>query len=134
MCVSNDRTVVGGRIGGVRADVVSARLCCAAVALIMLPACGAEDGSGGTDMAADELAPTDNPVEGLSISVECQGIDFTDRIYSPGGTALPNICEPFHATTNNPHAVRCTDAWPWYDTGFPGDDLCILPPEPDSSF
>jgi hypothetical protein len=38
---------------------------------------------------------------------------------------------PFNATTNNPYAVRCVDAWPWYKTTFPGDNFCILPPPPD---
>jgi hypothetical protein len=44
---------------------------------------------------------------------------------------LPKPCEPFHPTTNNPYAVRCVDAWDWYDSGYPGDDFCILPPPPD---
>lgn len=52
-------------------------------------------------------------------------------MYSPGGDVLPHPCEPFHPTTNNPYAVRCVDAWSWYDTGYPGDDFCILPPPPD---
>jgi hypothetical protein len=60
-----------------------------------------------------------------------QGIDLEGLVYSPGGTALPHPCEPFHPTTNNPYAVRCIDAWPGYDTGFPGDEYCILPPPPD---
>jgi len=54
-----------------------------------------------------------------------------DAMYSPGGTVLPFPCEPFHPTTNNPYAVRCVDAWDFYDSGFPGDDFCILPPPPD---
>jgi hypothetical protein len=52
-------------------------------------------------------------------------------MYSPGGNVLPNDCEPFHPTTNNPYAIRCIDAWPWYDTGFAGDEYCVLPPEPE---
>jgi hypothetical protein len=55
-------------------------------------------------------------------------------MFSPGGTVLPFPCEPFHPTTNNPYAVRCVDAWDFYDTGFPGDDFCILPPPPDKGF
>ena len=51
-------------------------------------------------------------------------------MYSPGGTALPHPCEPYHPTLNNPYAVRCIDAWPWYKTEYPGDEYCILPPEP----
>lgn len=61
----------------------------------------------------------------------CRGFSFEGLVYSPGGTALPNKCMPFDATTNNPYAVRCVDAWPWYKTKFPGDDFCILPPPPD---
>jgi hypothetical protein len=38
---------------------------------------------------------------------------------------------PFNATTNNPYAIRCVDAWPWYKTAYPGDNYCILPPPPD---
>jgi hypothetical protein len=52
-------------------------------------------------------------------------------MYSPGGDVLPNKCEAFHATLNNPYAVRCVDVWPWYKTRFPGDQYCILPPPPD---
>jgi hypothetical protein len=61
----------------------------------------------------------------------CRGFSFENLVYSPGGTALPNKCEPFHPTTNNPYAVRCIDAWPWFKTKFPGDNFCILPPAPD---
>jgi hypothetical protein len=32
---------------------------------------------------------------------------------------------------NNPYAVRCIDAKPEYDTGYPGDQFCILPPPPE---
>jgi hypothetical protein len=49
----------------------------------------------------------------------------------PRGDALPNKCEAFHPTLNNPYTVRCVDAWPWYKTAFPGDAYCILPPPPD---
>ena len=61
----------------------------------------------------------------------CRGFSFEGLIYSPGGTVLPNTCMPFHPTLNNPYAVRCVDAWPWYKTKFPGDDFCILPPSPE---
>ncbi|MET0388872.1 MAG: hypothetical protein ABW321_23065 [Polyangiales bacterium] len=82
--------------------------------------------AGGAPTAAagsGAAAPT-NPAD-------CQGFSFEGLKYSPGGTVLPNKCEPFHPTTNNPYAVRCTDAWPWYKTKFPGDNFCILPPPPD---
>ena len=61
---------------------------------------------------------------------DCRGLELEGLRYSPGGDVLPNSCKPFHPTTNNPYAVRCIDAWPWYDTGFPGDEYCILPPPP----
>jgi hypothetical protein len=82
------------------------------------------DGSGGMTMmtAGDGGAP---------MSGDCQGIDFKDIKYSPGGTTLPNKCMPYHPTLNNPYAVRCVDAWPWYKTNYPGDEFCILPPPPD---
>ena len=61
---------------------------------------------------------------------EAKGLDLDGLTHSPGGALLPYPCRPFHPTLNNPYAVRCVDAWPWYDTGFPGDEYCILPPEP----
>lgn len=61
----------------------------------------------------------------------CQGFKLEGLLYSPGGEVLPNTCEPFHSTKNNPYAVRCVDAWPWYKTQFPGDEYCILPPTPE---
>jgi hypothetical protein len=76
------------------------------------------------------IAPA-NPGEAAKDPAACRGFSFEGLVYSPGGTALPNKCQPFHPTTNNPYAVRCTDAWPWYKTMYPGDDFCILPPPPD---
>lgn len=61
---------------------------------------------------------------------ETRGLQLSGLMYSPGGDRLPYPCKPFHPTENNPFAVRCIDAWPWYDTGFPGDEFCILPPTP----
>ena len=87
-----------------------------------------DTGDGDDGMAADPAADAADPASG-----DCaeEGIDFDGLVYSPGGTLLPHPCEPFHPTTNNPYAVRCVDAWPWYDSGFPGDEYCILPPPPD---
>jgi hypothetical protein len=65
------------------------------------------------------------------IPLACQGIPLKGIKYSPGGTALPNSCEPFHPTLNNPYAVRCIDAIPDFSTGYPGDEYCILPPPPE---
>ncbi|MDD9947334.1 MAG: hypothetical protein OXU20_40220, partial [Myxococcales bacterium] len=74
-------------------------------------------------------APEQTPSEQTSGCTE-QGLELDGMMYSPGGTVLPHPCEPFHPTLNNPYAVRCIDAWPWFKTGFPGDEYCILPPEP----
>ena len=73
--------------------------------------------------------PTASP--GAPITKECQGFSFEGLVYSPGGNVLPNKCAPFHPTTNNPFAVRCVDAWPWWKTEYPGDQYCVLPPAPD---
>lgn len=69
--------------------------------------------------------------DGIAISAECRGFPMEDLRYSPGGTALPNKCKPFDATTNNPFAVRCIDVIADYKTRYSGDQYCILPPPPD---
>ncbi len=79
----------------------------------------------GTDGAVDDQVDEPSEAPCSEPSLELEGM-----MYSPGGTVLPRGCEPFHPTTNNPYAVRCIDAWPWYATDFPGDEFCILPPEP----
>jgi hypothetical protein len=71
------------------------------------------------------------PTPGNMPSGNCESLDLDGMVHSPGGNVLPNGCEPFHPTTNNPYAVRCVDAWPWYQTQFPGDEYCILPPVPE---
>jgi hypothetical protein len=73
---------------------------------------------------------TGTPVTGATPG-NCQGFPLEGLKYSPGGDVLPNTCMPFDPTTNNPYAVRCIDAWPWYKTKYPGDQFCILPPAPD---
>jgi hypothetical protein len=99
------------------------------------PPTGNGSGGGGASQAATDagtmmMAGTGGA--GGEMSGEaCQGFSFKDIKYSPGGDTLPNKCMPFHPTTNNPYAVRCVDAWPWYKTKFPGDEYCILPPPPD---
>ncbi|MDD9947796.1 MAG: hypothetical protein OXU20_42540 [Myxococcales bacterium] len=86
----------------------------------------------GTDPTSGNPAAQPGQETAPSPEGECAtaGIELEGLMYSPGGTALPFPCKPFHPTTNNPYAVRCVDAWPWYETGFPGDEFCILPPEP----
>ena len=71
------------------------------------------------------------PATGGPISMACRGFAFENILYSPGGDITPNICEAFHPTLNNQHAVRCVDVWPWYKTNYSGDQYCILPPPPD---
>jgi hypothetical protein len=83
---------------------------------------GADGGSVG-DAAARDAGKLGDP-----IPKECEGFPLEGLMESPGGSALPNKCHPFHVTLNNPYAVRCIDAWPWYKTPFPGDEYCILPP------
>jgi hypothetical protein len=87
-------------------------------------------------------APADTPITGVTpatpmtavpggpITKECEGFPLEGLTHSPGGTVLPNKCAPFHATTNNPYAVRCVDAWPWFKTAYMGDQFCVLPPTP----
>lgn len=58
----------------------------------------------------------------------CKGFEIVGLTESPGGDVLPNKCAPFDGTFNNPYAIRCIDADPSYDSGFPGDEWCILPP------
>ncbi len=69
--------------------------------------------------------------QGIAIPPECRGFDMDDFRYSPGGSALPDTCKPFDPTTNNPYAVRCIDVLPGFQTAYPGDEFCILPPPPD---
>jgi hypothetical protein len=65
-----------------------------------------------------------------SLPQRCKGFEVRGLQYSPGGTALPNTCAPFDSIYNNPFAVRCIDADPAYDSGYAGDEFCILAPEP----
>ena len=83
--------------------------------------------SAGAGASVNPPVPSSQPIDPTA----CRGFSFEGLIYSPGGTTLPNTCMPFHPTANNPYAVRCVDAWPWYKTKFPGDEVCILPPAPD---
>jgi hypothetical protein len=62
---------------------------------------------------------------------ECVGFEVLGLEHSPGGEVLPNTCAEFDRVRNNPYAIRCIDADPSYDTGWPGDEWCILPPDPD---
>ncbi len=81
-------------------------------------------------MAGDDAAGDDSPGQ---VTGDCgePSLELEGLMYSPGGNILPKGCEPYDATLNNPYAVRCIDAWSWYQTQFPGDELCILPPPPD---
>ncbi|HET6338383.1 MAG TPA: hypothetical protein VFG30_34405, partial [Polyangiales bacterium] len=37
---------------------------------------------------------------GANDPAACRGFSFENLIYSPGGSVLPNKCEPYNATTN----------------------------------
>ena len=90
-------------------------------------AAGATSSAPTGDMAGAGAAPEPTEDDG---PCETRGLQLSGLMYSPGGDRLPHPCKPFHPTENNPFAVRCIDVWPWYDTGFPGDEFCILPPIP----
>jgi hypothetical protein len=90
---------------------------------------GAMAGNAAPMAGAGTGAPAANG--GSTAAGACEGFKLEGLLYSPGGSVLPNTCMPFHPTKNNPYAVRCIDAWPWYKTKFPGDEFCILPPPPD---
>lgn len=85
----------------------------------------------GTGGAAGNTPPPEGACLDCAIPPECQGFAFKDIKYSPGGTTLPNTCAPWDPTLNNPYAVRCVDVYPAFDSGFPGDEFCILPPPPE---
>jgi hypothetical protein len=96
---------------------------------------GASSGGSGASGAPGSGGAPSTPSGGRGpdgrIVVECQGFPLDGLKYSPGTGPLPNKCAPFDATLNNPYAVRCIDAMPFFKTGYPGDNLCILPPPPD---
>ena len=98
----------------------------AGVAGAALPTAAA--GAGGAATTLPDSCPT------CAIPVQCRGFPFDGIKYSPGGSVLPNTCMPYHATLNNPYAVRCIDALPNFKTKFAGDQYCILPPPPDKGF
>ena len=102
---------------------------CADAQLETFPAASAGEGRHGDHASQEATSPSGKL--GDPIPSECRGFSFDDLMYSPGGNVLPNKCQPFHATYNNPYAVRCVDAWPWYKTPYRGDEFCILPPPPD---
>jgi hypothetical protein len=115
----------------------------AAIAVLSLGACAqSEEAFGAARMNADDpwtahvpsrdaatpdaIAPPD--ASDTAPSEDCSTV--RGALYSPGGSTLPKPCQPFHPTLNNPYAVRCVDALPDFESGFPGDDACILPPPP----
>jgi hypothetical protein len=86
------------------------------------------DASAATGADAGSSLPSDIGKLGEAIKPGCEGFALEGLMESPGGDVMPNKCHPFHPTLNNPYAVRCIDAWPWYKTPYPGDEYCILPP------
>ncbi len=91
-------------------------------------------GAGGPTMNPTMMPPAQEMCPTCSIPAECRGFSFDNLKYSPGGEVLPNKCQPYHPTTNNPYAVRCIDAIPNFKTKFAGDEYCILPPAPENGF
>jgi hypothetical protein len=80
------------------------------------------------------VSPEDSIDDEGRIVEACHGLPLVGMKYSPGGTTLPNKCAPAHVRDNNPYAVRCIDAMPDFETPFPGDEYCILPPPPELGF
>ena len=96
-------------------------------------------GAGGTNtpqqpMGMDPVTPTgagSDPTTPFDmLPANCKGFEVKGIKFSPGGSVLPNTCAPFHSIRNNPFAIRCIDADASYDSGYPGDEFCILPPDP----
>ena len=101
----------------------------------MMP--GATAGTGSSQMMPGMNMPVatgPDTCPTCGIPNNCRGFSFENLKYSPGGDVLPNKCEPYDPTKNNPYAVRCVDALPGYKTQYVGDEYCILPPPPDKGF
>jgi hypothetical protein len=98
-------------------------------------ACSSGDGGGGSAQDGPgepaDAGSQERGADGFGIPSECRGFPLEGIRFSPGGETLPNTCEPFHPTLNNPYAVRCVDALPHFETPYLGDEYCILPPPPD---
>jgi hypothetical protein len=92
------------------------------------PPVGGASGQGGAAGGGDEPMELDPETPWDDVPESCKGFEVRGLTESPGGDVLPNTCAPFDGTFNNPYAIRCIDADPAYDTGFPGDEWCILPP------
>jgi hypothetical protein len=92
------------------------------------PGAGAAGGAAPPTMVPPGELPDATPDR---IPENCQAYPLIGMKYSPGGDVPPNKCAKFHVTFNNQYAVRCIDAIAGYDTGFPGDEYCIIPPPPD---
>jgi len=76
------------------------------------------------EQAKDPLTPL------AMLPASCRGFEVAGLKFSPGGDVLPNTCAPFDNMNNNPFAIRCIDADASWKTAFPGDEYCILPPDP----
>jgi hypothetical protein len=91
----------------------------------MLPTSNGSMAQAGASAAPANLDPS-QPLG--QIPAQCRGFEVLGLEHSPGGSTLPNTCAPFDGTLNNPYAIRCVDADPSYETKYPGDAYCILPP------
>ncbi|MDD9941156.1 MAG: hypothetical protein OXU20_08970 [Myxococcales bacterium] len=92
---------------------------------------GAAGEPGDSNPGADGVDTTDPTTAFADLPDDCRGFDVEGLTHSPGGDVLPNTCAPYHGVRNNPFAIRCIDADPSYNSGFPGDEWCILPPDPE---
>lgn len=112
------------------------RISVMAALLAFCAACGTDESNDPSPDQGKGDAGEQHVDAASSSTTECddgvahKGLILKGLLYSPGGKVLPDPCNPFHPTTNNPYAVRCVDAWPWYKTAYPGDEFCILPPTP----
>ena len=96
-------------------------------------------GAAGQSMGSDPMTMPENPSVMTmdpttpfdQLPESCKGFEVLGLTHSPGGSTLPNKCAPFDNVRNNPYAIRCIDADPSYSTGWPGDEWCILPPDPE---
>jgi len=93
------------------------------------PAGGPSDPANGTP-ASGAVDATDPTTPFAMLPDNCKGFEVLGLTNSPGGDVLPNTCAPYNSLFNNPYAIRCVDADPSFSTGYPGDEFCILPPDP----
>jgi hypothetical protein len=95
------------------------------------PDAGSDSDSGPGEQIDPSVKVDDPRTPFDQLPSRCKGFEVKGMRYSPGGDVLPNSCAPFDNLRNNPYAIRCIDADSSYQSGFPGDEFCILPPPPE---